>query len=84
MPVVVQDGNVYGTYVHGIFDAGGIAGEVADALAERKGVSLMAGERLDYREIKEREYDRLAEVIRTHMDMRAVYRMMDRNRETGH
>ena len=34
------NGNVYGTYIHGIFDSGGIAHRIIDVLAERKGVSL--------------------------------------------
>ena len=33
-------GNVYGTYIHGIFDRKGVAEGVAESLAEKKGVSL--------------------------------------------
>ena len=39
----VCEGNVYGTYIHGIFDREGIAAAVVSALAERKGVTLSGG-----------------------------------------
>ena len=76
LQTVAQAGSVYGTYVHGIFDKGEIAGAVAAALAAKKGISLADVPKMDYRQIKEREYDRLAEVLRRSMDMDAVYRML--------
>ncbi|HIV17279.1 MAG TPA: cobyric acid synthase [Candidatus Alectryocaccobium stercorigallinarum] len=75
-PVLVNAGNVYGTYVHSIFDAGDIAAEIACALAKKKGVALEAEEIPDYKEVKEREYDKLAKLIRGSMDMEAVYGML--------
>ena len=35
-------GNVYGTYVHGVFDADGIAARSLEALATKKGISMEA------------------------------------------
>lgn len=72
------NGNVYGTYIHGIFDSGDIARRIIDILAERKGVSL--GEKndtvSDYKQFKEKQYDILADMIRENMDMEAIYKMM--------
>ena len=68
-------GNVCGTYVHGIFDEGDIAGRLADMLAGRKGVTL-ADPAESYQAFKESQYDRLADMIRANMDMKAVYAML--------
>lgn len=71
-----QLGNVYGTYIHGVFDRGETAAAVVRALAKRKGVSVTAENAIDHREFKEKEYDRLAEVLRKHLDMDMIYSML--------
>ncbi len=76
LPVIMQQGDIYGSYVHGIFDKGDIAYAIASALAGKKGLSLEEGEILDYQELKEREYDKLADGIRQFMDMDEVYGML--------
>ena len=76
LPVIMQKKNVYGTYVHGIFDQGEIAQTIVRALEAKKGISDSLENALDYREIKEREYDKLAETLRQYMDMDAVYGML--------
>ena len=76
LPVLVNGKNAYGTYVHSIFDSGNIAKEIVMSLARRKGIELETPEAADYSKIKEREYDRLADLIRAGMDMEAVYAML--------
>ena len=39
-------GNIYGTYVHGVFDAPGVARKTVEALADRKGMKLRSPEDL--------------------------------------
>ena len=68
--------NVYGTYIHGIFDREGVAAAVVEALAEKKGVSLSGGDASGHREFKEREYDRLAAILRENLDMDRIYSML--------
>ena len=68
-----QCGNIYGTYIHGIFDGKGIAPAILHALALKKGVSMDTGQMLDYRAYKETQYDLLADTLREHMDMQAIY-----------
>ena len=68
-------GDVYGTYVHGIFDRGEIAAEIVRALAEQKDVSIDTYA-CDYKEIKEREFDRLAYILRDTLDMERIYGML--------
>ncbi len=69
-------GNVCGSYVHGIFDQGDVAYRLAKALADAKGVTLKAPEESDYQAYKERQYDLLAQEMRKHLDMEAVYAML--------
>lgn len=68
-----SNGMVYGTYVHGIFDKGDMAFALVKALAERKGISLESKKAEDYREIKSRQYEKLADTLRQYMDMEEIY-----------
>lgn len=68
-------GNVYGTYIHGIFDEGEIAWKIADAIAKTKGVELKNSSE-NFRAFKERQYDILADTLRKSLDMDAVYGML--------
>jgi len=74
--VIWQNGNVYGTYIHGIFDSEGIAEKIVTKLAADKGVTLPKQAFTGRKSFKEREYDRLADMIREHMDMDKVYGML--------
>lgn len=69
-------GDVYGSYIHGIFDREGIAAAVVKALADRKGVTLSGGDASGHREFKEKEYDRLAAMLRENLDMDRIYGML--------
>ena len=68
-------GNVYGTYIHGIFDEGEIAWKIVDAIAKTKGVELKNSSE-NFRAFKERQYDILADNLRKNLDMDAVYGML--------
>ncbi|MBQ2801347.1 MAG: cobyric acid synthase [Lachnospiraceae bacterium] len=67
--------NVYGTYVHGIFDKGGIATGIVQALAERKGIKIEDGVLEDYQSFKEKQYDKLADTLRQYLNMEEIYGM---------
>ena len=68
-------GNVYGTYIHGFFDADGIAFAVAKAAAAGKNVQLQQA-KTDYASFKQSQYDLLADTLRDHLNMEAVYSML--------
>ena len=72
----IFSGNVYGTYVHGIFDEGTLAETLVGILAERKGVVLDTGQMISYGQFKQMQYDKLADGVRKSMDMEAVYAML--------
>lgn len=72
----IFSGNVYGTYVHGIFDEGTLAETLVGILAARKGVALDTGQMISYGQFKQMQYDKLADGLRESMDMEAVYAML--------
>ena len=74
--VICESGNVYGTYIHGIFDHREVVGTIINVLSKHKAVTTNPDTIMDYRDYKEREYDRLADILREHMDMDAIYEMM--------
>ena len=71
-----QAGNAYGTYLHGVFDAPGVALALAQALAARKGV-MLADTAYDTEQYKEEQYERLADTVRQSLDMQLIYRIME-------
>ena len=69
-------GRIYGSYIHGLFDKGEIAGRMIQTLAREKGISLEDGVWEDYRTIKERQYDQLADTLREYLRMEDIYGML--------
>ena len=78
MPALVGAGNVYGSYVHGIFDASGIADSILKAICDRKCIDFGLLETFDVDQYKERQYDLLADAVRNGLDMDLVYRVLNR------
>lgn len=72
--------NVYGTYIHGIFDKGEIAAGVVRALARAKGVEAETDRLEDDRAFKEKQYDKLAEILREYLCMEDIYGMLEEAR----
>lgn len=68
--------NVYGTYVHGLFDQGNIAMALIRALAGKKGVTMEDEEGYDYQTFRERQYDILADTLRAYLNMEEIYGML--------
>ena len=71
-------GNVYGSYVHGIFDEREVADTILKALCTKKGVSFESLGTFDARAYKERQYDLLADAVRAGLDMPFIYRILNR------
>ena len=69
---------VYGTYIHGIFDGEGIAAKVVEALLARKGLSMDDVKVIDYQEYKQHQYDLLAQSVRENLDMEKVYAIVEK------
>ena len=69
-------GNVAGTYLHGIFDMQQFGDRFIDMLCKRKGISRNNCRHISYNQYKQKEYDKLADVIRANMDMEYIYKIM--------
>ena len=70
-------GNVYGSYLHGIFDTKECATALASALFEAKGLDAGNVQAVDMKAYKEEQYDKLAQAMRDNMDMDLVYRIIE-------
>lgn len=76
IPDGAQKGNVYGTYVHGIFDEPGVAETVIRTLLQKKGCVPKTVQGRNWKQHKEEQYDLLASMIRENMDIDALYEII--------
>jgi len=75
-----SSGSVMGTYIHGLFHNGGLRDAMLREVARRKGVTLPdASSEMDL----DREFDKLADWVRSSIDMELVYRISGLNRDYG-
>lgn len=76
-PLVSRE-NVYGSYIHGIFDAPGIADTVMKALCRKKGLDESVIHSFDREAYRQEQYDILAAAVREGLDMDYVYKVLNR------
>lgn len=63
-------GNVFGTYIHGLFDSRDFRQAFLDTLPGRTNGAF------DYRAYREEQYDKLADLLRQSLDMEKIYEIM--------
>ena len=73
-----QRENVYGSYVHGIFDAPDVAKQIVTILMREKGIATDNVQAFQMKEYKEQQYDLLADTIRQALDMEKVYEIIEK------
>ena len=69
-------GNVWGCYVHGLFDKGSCAAALVNCLLRAKGLDRQAAS-VDWQEYAQLQYDKLAEGLRASLDMEQIYRVLN-------
>ena len=69
-------GNVLGSYLHGIFDTGAFWRALVNRVRAEKGLDLNDGELITMAEFRNREFDRLAAIVRQNLDMESVYQII--------
>lgn len=74
---LVCSGNVYGSYIHGFFDAESVAQTVVEALMHAKGLGNIRVEPYHIADYKNRQYDILADAVREAFDMGQIYRILE-------
>ena len=71
-------GQVFGTYLHGLFDTGELTAALARWLLSRKGLDPAAVSKpIDRNTYRQQQYDRLAEALEQHLDLSAIWRAME-------
>ena len=68
--------NVYGTYLHGLFDTGELTEKLTAELCRRKGIDPVGAALISMEEYRQQQFDALADGVRGALDMNAVYRAM--------
>ena len=69
-------GTVLGTYLHGVFDDGKLFAAVAERIRRERGDADREQQPVSMEEFREREFDRIAAIVRESVDMDAVYRII--------
>lgn len=70
---VSSDGKVLGTYLHGVFDNSGWRRHFLNQVRHEKGLAPVREAAMPYKEYKNIQYDRLAELLRGHLDIEKIY-----------
>lgn len=68
--------NVYGTYIHGLFDTKEACTGIVGAIASANGKTIDSSNVSDQSAHKEMQYDHLADILRKSLDIPAIYEMM--------
>lgn len=75
---IIEYKNIYGSYIHGIFDLPGIADAILGALCDKTGIDINQLGAFNAWEYKEQQYDRLADAVRAGLNMDLVYKILNR------
>ena len=71
---ISQDSRVMGSYIHGIFDGVAFREYLLNKIRDKKGLSNKKSKQ--YENIREKELDKLADIVRASLDMKEIYRIM--------
>ncbi len=72
---IISAGNVFGTYVHGIFDNDKFRRQVINAIRRKKNLPPLESER-NVRAEKQKSYERLAKIVRENLNMELLKKIM--------
>ncbi len=70
-------GNVYGTYLHGLFDSADLTARLVTCLLERKGIAGHTVNAQARDAVRAEQLDKLADALRASLDMDLVYRILE-------
>ena len=73
--------NVFGTYLHGIFDDIDFTRTILNNIREMKGLDKVESQVKSFKEFKDKEYDKLADFLREHLDIEKIYKIMSEAEE---
>lgn len=70
-------GNIYGSYVHGIFDHPECAKALIISLCKAKGIDWSNVQAFDLSAYREEQYEKLAKAVRESLDMQMIYQILE-------
>ena len=75
LKALVKD-NIFGTYIHGIFENNSITERIINIVREKKGYSP---EKLKetFEEYREKEFDKLEKIMRENLNIKKIYEIME-------
>ncbi len=76
---VSEDGKVYGTYLHGIFDGSDFRHDFFNQVRQAKGMAPLKEKTQEYKTFKEEQYDKLANCLRQNLDMKKIYEIINQS-----
>lgn len=74
--VMNERGSVLGTHLHGLFDDGQLFSLLAAHIRGQKGAPTDAQPPVSMAQLREREFDRIASIVRASVNMDAMYRIL--------
>lgn len=74
---VNEKGNVVGTYLHGIFDDVEFTRSLLNSIREKKGLEGVESSINSFEEFKNKEYDKLADILRQCLDIDKIYEIIN-------
>ena len=77
-PPLTNSGNIYGTYIHGIFDDPAISSTIIRSLCEKKEISFQSDSCIDRETYKNSQYDALADIVRNNLDMQFLHKVINK------
>lgn len=77
---VSDDGQVFGTYLHGLFDSDAFTRGLINSLRQRKGLPALDAT-LSYAQYKMQQFDLLADAMRQHVAIDKIYQIMCEHQE---
>ena len=69
-------GNVFGTYLHGLFDPGELTEKLTAFLCRKKGIDPAGADLIPMEQYRQQQFDLLADGVRAALDLPAVYAAM--------
>ncbi|MEG0181669.1 MAG: cobyric acid synthase [Peptostreptococcaceae bacterium] len=72
-----EEGNVVGTYLHGIFDNSEFTRNLLNSIRVFKGLEKVEISINSFEEFKNKEYDKLADILRESLDIEKIYEIIN-------
>ena len=73
---IINEGNIYGTYIHGIFDRSVISSEIIKSLMKNKGIDISHTDVIDMDKYKEKQYEMLAQNLEKAIDVDKLLKIL--------